>query len=257
MEQERCARRALMAIAAGLASIAVLGVSALYAGLARFNYPGLSRFPVQGIDVSHHQGQIDWPRLASPRVRFAYIKASEGATFRDPRFADNWRGAVAAGVVPGGYHFFTLCRSGVDQAAQFIDVVLPMRGRMLPPAVDLEFGGNCGRRPSPDALRAEVLAFEVMVEAALGCAPVFYVTPEFHAAYVADHFEQPALWRRSLFRMPEAPGRDWMFWQFANRGRLRGIDGVVDLNVFHGDMAQFEQVLCGGRKDELRAQGSF
>lgn len=247
MEQERCARRALVTIAFSLVLIAALGVFAMYLGLARLNHPRLSEFPVQGIDVSHHQGEIDWARLAGPRVRFAYIKASEGATFRDPRFAANWRGAASAGVVPGAYHFFTLCRSGVEQAEHFIGVVSPMHGRMLPPAVDLEFGGNCRRRPAPEKLRAEVMAFGVMVEAVLGCAPVFYVTPEFHAAYVENHFDEPALWRRSIFRMPEGPGRDWLFWQFANRGRLGGIDGVVDLNVFHGDGTQFDELLCGRR----------
>ena len=103
-------------------------------------------------------------------------------------------------------------------------------------------------------LRAELQAFGVIVEAVLGCAPVFYVTPEFHAAYVADHFDAPALWRRSIFREPEGAGRDWLFWQFANRGRMRGIEGVVDLNVFHGDAAQFEQVLCGAHGSAPRAQ---
>jgi len=99
MQQERCARRALVAIALGLVLVTALGVFAIYLGLARLNHPRLSEFPVQGIDVSHHQGEIDWARLAGPRVRFAYIKASEGATFRDPRFVANWRGAAT--LLPG------------------------------------------------------------------------------------------------------------------------------------------------------------
>jgi len=83
MEQERLARRAAVAIGTLLALIAGIGVGALYLGLTRFNHPALSHFPVQGIDVSHHQGEIDWTRLAErPRVRFAYIKndASHGST---------------------------------------------------------------------------------------------------------------------------------------------------------------------------------
>ena len=95
-------------------------------------HPSDRDFPSQGIDVSHHQGPIEWPLLPRQGVDFAYIKATEGGDFRDSAFAANWAGARAAGIARGAYHFFTLCRSGADQAANFIAAVPadPVRTRI-------------------------------------------------------------------------------------------------------------------------------
>ena len=83
------------------------------AGLALWLYalhwhPSDAAWPGQGIDVSHHQGPIDWTALPVQGVDFAYIKATEGGDHRDTRFAENWRASRAAGVRRGAYHFFTL-----------------------------------------------------------------------------------------------------------------------------------------------------
>ena len=68
--------------------------------VVRLNNPPADRFPVQGIDVSHHQGVVDWERVASNRaIRFVYIKASEGGDFRDASVTENWDGARRAGLV--------------------------------------------------------------------------------------------------------------------------------------------------------------
>jgi lysozyme len=94
---------------------------------------------VQGIDVSHHQGPINWDEVAGDDVRFAWIKATEGGDWEDPRFDENWAGAGAAGVPRGAYHFFTLCRPAAEQAAWFLSVA---PAGELPTAVDLEYGGE-------------------------------------------------------------------------------------------------------------------
>src|SRR5262245_5178777 len=62
---------------------------------------------VVGVDLSHHQGRIDWGKVRASKAAFAFIKATEGATFTDPAFATNWSGARDAGVLRGAYHFFT------------------------------------------------------------------------------------------------------------------------------------------------------
>ena len=93
--------------------------------------------------------------VAADGVDFAYIKATEGGDFHDTRFAKNWTGAGAAGTVRGAYHFFTLCRSGTVQAANFIAIVPPAPG-MLPPVVDLECVGNCSARPAKAELMTEL-----------------------------------------------------------------------------------------------------
>src|SRR5690349_2704594 len=73
----------------------------------RFYEPDRTLYPVRGIDVSHHQNEIDWRKVAHDDVSFAFIKATEGGDHRDTRFATNWKEAQAAGLKVGAYHFFT------------------------------------------------------------------------------------------------------------------------------------------------------
>lgn len=198
--------------------------------------PDRALHPLRGLDVSHHQGAVDWRSVAGDDVAFVYLKASEGGDHRDRRYADNERGARSAGIAVGAYHFFTFCRSGAEQAANFL-AAAPARADALPPAVDLEFGGNCGRRPGAAAMRAELDAFLAPVEAAYAKPALLYVTPEFFEAYRAALPARP-LWRRSILRAPDASAA-WTLWQYHNRARVAGIDGPVDLNVYVGDAAAF------------------
>jgi len=105
--------------------------------------------------VSNHQAQIDWQTVAGDKIDFAYIKATEGGDFVDDWFESNWAGAQAAGLEVGAYHFFTLCRAGAEQAANFLDVV-PVADDQLPAALDLEMPGNCAQRPPVEWVRQEV-----------------------------------------------------------------------------------------------------
>ena len=76
--------------------------------------------PVQGIDVSYFQGDIDWQKVGDAGVHFAYIKATEGGDRLDPKFIDNWRAAKQAGVARGAYHFMYWCRRANEQASWFM-----------------------------------------------------------------------------------------------------------------------------------------
>lgn len=188
-----------------------------------------------GIDVSHHQGAIDWTRVRDADVAFAIIKATEGVTFTDPAFAENWRSAGRAGLLRGAYHFFTFCTPGRDQAAHFTEIV-PVETGMLPPVVDLEMGGNCAARPTPDRLKAELDDFLAAIEPRYGQQAILYVTEELHAVYGAVTAGR-RLFVREIFTEPRWPeGRPWLLWQFHNGGRIDGIAGPVDLDAFQGSM---------------------
>ncbi|MGH8051142.1 MAG: glycoside hydrolase family 25 protein [Arenimonas sp.] len=220
----------------------------LKTGAVRLNYPDKKEFPVRGIDVSHHQGLIDWKKIAQQDVRFAYIKATEGEDFLDEDFKHNWASAKDVGILPGAYHYFTLCKTGYEQANNFLSRIGTPSSKSLPPAVDLEFGGNCKARPSPEELRKELKVFIDLVEQAWGCRVVLYSTPDFYPVYLQNYFLQNPLWIRDLYGQPDTGRyREWQFWQYANRGKLDGIKGFVDLNVSSGDQKQFNQLLnCSG-----------
>jgi lysozyme len=206
--------------------------------------PDRGRYPVRGIDVSHHQGPIDWRRVAADDIAFAVIKATEGGDHVDDAFAANLRQARAAGLAVGAYHFFTFCRPGADQARNFISVV-PRDQPLLPPVVDIEFGGNCPQRPSPEQLDAELQAFLGPVEAAFGKPAIVYVTDEAAGAYAGQIVGRPR-WLRSLALRPRQD--DWIYWQYHNRGRVDGISGDVDLNVLQGGHETLDTLFAAPRE---------
>ncbi len=186
---------------------------------------------VLGIDVSHYQGSIDWPAVASHGVSFAYIKATEGVQGRDARFARNWQDARRTGIRVGAYHYFIFCRSGRAQAQNFLTVA-PRSAGTLPPAVDLEAWSSCHGRPTGPEMRRELDAYLAVVERRERRRAVLYVTPGFYAAYRAYLPSRP-MWRRSILERPPA-NESWAFWQYRSRGRVAGIQTFVDLNVGAG-----------------------
>lgn len=232
--------------AAGL----VLGLAVLVLSVERgwvaLQDPSVDRFPIRGLDVSRHQGPIDWERVArDPQLRFVWIKATEGGDWTDPRFDENWDGARAAGLVVGAYHYFTLCTPGSAQAAQFLRTV-PATSDGLPPAIDLEHEGNCGGRPSTADLLAEVAVFLDAVEGGLGKRPAIYTTRAFHRDHLRGALLDHPLWLRDVVIEPgQVDGRPWTVWQHWSRARVPGIDGFVDRNVFRGDEADFAAFVGG------------
>jgi lysozyme len=223
----------------GLIAIIVVVLAALGLLLAPKWTPSRRSYPSQGIDVSAHQGSIDWPKLKSQGVDFAYIKATEGGDFQDRAFVRNWVEADRAGIQTGAYHFFTLCRSGAEQAKNFIAAV-PPDPTALPPAVDLEFLGNChsANRMTPVQLRRELQAFLDFVERRTGKPAILYLTKEFDDTYrVSANFDRP-LWLRRIILEPHFGARPWTLWQASNFRRLDGINGRVDWNVARLTWAQ-------------------
>jgi len=222
----------------------VIGFALIVFGLCFFglwipNEPSRSKYPVLGIDVSHHQGEIDWVRVKSGGVQFAYIKATEGTDFKDPKFAQNWSAAGAAGIKRGAYHFFRLETSGGAQAADFMAAV-PNDPNALPPAIDLEFSGyNKSRRPSPEDFQRELSAFWDAIETRYKKLPVIYTMADFQKAYLTQ-MPIERLWIREVITKP---GQAWTFWQFSPRGRVSGVPTFVDLNAFSGPLSDFQRLL--------------
>lgn len=183
----------------------------------------------RGIDVSAHQGTIDWPTVKASGIEFAYIKSSEGGDWVDDHFQRNWEGAEAAGIRRGAYHFFTLRRPGADQAANFLKVA-PPDAHSLPPVVDLEFGGNTSVRPPRETIVRELGTFIERVETAHKRPLILYLLPEFEETYSVYREFPRRIWMRSLMMRPPAD-LHWTLWQYTPMGRVPGIQGDVDLNI--------------------------
>jgi lysozyme len=194
--------------------------------------PGLEAGERYGIDVSSHQGEVDWERVAGDDIDFAYIKATEGGDFVDERFRRNWDGAAVAGLDRGAYHFFTLCRGGAEQAENFLRTV-PSDADALPPVVDLELAGNCSERPERTWVERELGVFLEQVESATGQTVVLYVGADFQDRYhIRDDLDRP-IWHRRVLVRPDIEG--WWIWQAHERATVDGINGDVDLDIMRGD----------------------
>lgn len=234
--------RRFLTAAACLTGIVIGGLALCFFGIWIPNAPSRSQYPVRGIDVSHHQGPIDWSAVKSSGIQFAYIKATEGANFTDATFADNWKNSNAAGIVHGAYHFFTLGRSGEVQAANFI-ATAPADADALPPAIDLEFSGyNKDRRPSPEEFQRELAIFWDAVVAHYRKLPVVYTASDFQKQYLR-FMPIERLWIREVVLKPES---GWTFWQFSARGRVRDVPTFVDLNVFHSPPPELAKLTAPG-----------
>ncbi|MEY2421771.1 MAG: lysozyme [Acidimicrobiaceae bacterium] len=223
---KRKRRRWWISVLAAIALVAIVAAVTWFVALPRYR-PSLHNGERLGVDVSVHQGHIDWNRVAGDGITFAYIKATEGGDFVDQRFAENWSGAQAAGIDRGAYHFFTFCRPGIEQADNFLRTV-PKDASALLPAVDLEINGNCQSRPDRETVYRELNAFLNRVEASTGKATILYVGDDFQSRYpVRDNYRRP-LWLLNFLRRPS---ENWTIWQVDGWARVDGISGSVDLDV--------------------------
>ena len=215
-----------------------------YVGVLQFNYPDRKEFAIRGLDVSHHQGKIDWKTVSKEGLSFVFIKATQGKGFKDPRFRQNWRGARKAGLVRGAYHYFSFCVPGRVQARNFNRTV-PREAGTLPPVVDFEIA--FGEKPECEPKLEEVEAFLERVHAWYGNKPIIYTEYRGYE-YLRGRVDNYHLWFRDVLFRPKLPDdRSWLFWQYHDRGRLDGIEGDVDLNVFNGSRRDFEGLLTRKR----------
>ncbi|WP_422048859.1 glycoside hydrolase family 25 protein [Shimia sp.] len=195
------------------------------------------RHPVHGIDVSRWQQTVDWHAARRAGVSFAFIKATEGGDLADPMFDAHRRGAQAAGVPWGAYHYYYFCRSAESQARWFIRNV--PRGAPLPHVLDMEWtphSRTCRLRPDGRTVRREARKFLAMLEAHYGRRPIVYTTVDFYRDTGIGGLDGTEFWLRSVADHPQKtyPGARWVFWQYSGTGLVPGIAGEVDLNVFRG-----------------------
>ena len=205
-----------------------------------FRYPTHSAYSVRGLDISHHQGKIEWELIPHDFVDFVYIKATEGGDFSDREFSRNWVSAQKVGIKRGAYHFFTFCTPGELQAQHFIATVGDSFGE-IPPAIDIEYGGNCKKRLSDTELTQELAAFNAELKKAWGVEPLYYVTRDIYNDF-PQAFKGKRIWGRAIMTPPwREYGAFWDVWQFSSFGHVPGIKGPVDQNVFRGSLQEFKQ----------------
>ncbi len=215
-----------------ISMIAALALASCRGGGVRLD---ASAYPVRGIDVSAHNGDIDFAAVAADSIRFAYIKATEGADFRDPLFARNYREASRSGIRVGAYHFFRFDIPGHLQAYNFMNSI---EGKKLdmPAAIDVEDWNNAGDIPPADVV--DQLASMIGVMQSAGRNVIIYTNKKGYDSYISGHLDSMQVWICALDDQP-ADTINWRLWQYSHTGRVHGISGPVDLDTFRGSQTDF------------------
>ena len=198
-----------------------------------------------GIDVSHHQGAVDWRTVASQPVHFVYVKASEGVDYVDPRFYANWRAARAVGLPVGAYHLYRPEDPADEQVANFVGALEAVRFGPgdLPPVLDIERVSSSDR-VTPATLHDRAAAMLAEIHRQTGSRPMVYTNPSFWREYLTEAHDltRYPLWvaeYRDDADVPDDPPgwSTWTFWQFSQEGRIEGVAKPVDRSRFNGDGA--------------------
>jgi lysozyme len=187
---------------------------------------------VTGIDVSRYQAQINWTKVADTGLDFAFVKATEGGDHQDELFSTNWNALELSGIRRGAYHFYRPAVNPKLQAENFFTTVGHLTAGDLPPVLDVE---TRGKTPSSEFVD-DIKTWLLLAEARYGAKPILYTGQNFYNRFLAGHFPDYPVWiARYKKETPSlADGRAFQFWQFSDKGKLPGIDGHVDVNVFTG-----------------------
>ena len=236
--------------AAAAAAVLLSGafLAALWTKVLKINHPA----GLKGADISAYQGKTDWTVL-SKEMDFVFIKATEGSSWTDEMFAENFKGARENGVPAGAYHFFSFDSSGKTQAENFINALdsTGLTDGMLPPVIDIEPYGEYLETAKPaDKVIPEIETMIDMIYRRYGVKPIIYCTGKSYRLYRAG-FEDCMLWERNVYFKPSHD--DWTFWQFTDTEQLEGYHGdekYIDMNVFKGSVEELE-AMCIEDKPQM------
>lgn len=184
-----------------------------------------------GIDVSHHNGKINWSEVKRNfKLQFVYVKATEGATYVDASYARNIAGARKAGFLVGSYHYFRMTSSAHDQFKNFVKTIGDNKQDLLP-MVDVETTDRHSRKETQDSLNV----FIRLVKAHFGRAPMIYATNRSYNEICAPDYNNYHLYiGRYGKNPPRIVGKgQYSIWQYSEKGRLKGIPKPVDLAKFN------------------------
>lgn len=200
--------------------------------IPQYSIPVAAHHPtgLTGIDVSHYQGNIEWSDVAGDaNVRFAYVKATEASTLRDSHLERNLRGARAAGIPVGVYHFFSPTAPVNEQLRNFLGSVRPQDTDLIP-IIDVE---KRGRAPLA-TFNSRLRTFLQQVEEAYGVKPVIYTGMNFYNRYLVGQFTQYkfmiASYSEDIPQLLDEPRM--VLWQFTAEGSVAGVRTHVDRSRF-------------------------
>jgi lysozyme len=195
-----------------------------------------------GIDVSQYQGTIDWENLEAIEeqfeIKFVVVRATAGSKKVDRNFKKNWRNLSSTVYIQGAYHYYRPDENSTDQANNFIKNVKLRKGH-LPPILDIE---KMPKGQSMDKLKEGLLNWLTLVEKQYGVKPIIYTGEKYFEDFLQDDFPNYKFWIANYNPWKEKIEDDYLMWQFTEKAKLHGINELVDVNVFNGNVENLKKV---------------
>lgn len=174
--------------------------------------PLRAAYPMQGVEVSAEDGEIDWTAAKAIGADFAYLDASASAFARDPAFVKNMEDARAAKLQVGAVHRYDPCQPADKQAANFV-IVVPREKVLLPPAVELDrLADDCPIKVSDALVLSELTTFLNQIETHTGKPALLKLSRSFEARYHVARGIDRNLWLLGDRFQPDYAGRPWTLW---------------------------------------------
>lgn len=211
-------------------------------------------YEIHGIDISHYQGKIDWEQLKNAMikgcpVRFVIIKSTEGSSRLDENFRENFNQARDFVFIRGVYHFWSNKSTAREQAYYFLDQVHLTDGD-LPPVLDIE---HKPADKSVEDFQRDVLTWLHIVEDKYHVKPIIYTYYKFKEQYLsAPVFDDYPYWIAHYYVDKVQYKGKWKFWQHTDVGKLPGIKGYVDFNIYNGSYYELKQLCIGSNNNEKK-----
>ncbi|OEU85589.1 lysozyme [Streptomyces abyssalis] len=206
---------------------------------------------VHGVDVSSHQGNVPWSTLWNSGVKWAYVKATEGTSYTNPYFTQQYNGSYNIGMIRGAYHFALPDNSsGAAQANYFADHGggWSKDGKTLPGVLDIEYnpyGSTCYGK-SQSAMVSWIRDFTSTYKARTGRDAVIYTTTDWWTQCTGNNGgfgSTNPLWIARYASSPGTLPNGWgfhTFWQYTSTGPTVG-----DHNLFNGSMDRLKALANG------------
>ncbi|MCG2611236.1 glycoside hydrolase family 25 protein [Flavobacterium sp. SM15] len=198
---------------------------------------------VVGFDVSEYQSKIAWGKIDKVEddfpLEFVFVRATAGNDRPDRRFKENWKAAKEHYFIRGAYHYYRPNENSIEQAENFIKVVKLKKGD-FPPVLDIE---KLPKNQSIDSLKIGLRRWLKHVERHYKVKPIIYTGESYYTDFLKDEFKGYTFWIANYNFFVETIKDDWKFWQFTEKAKIQGIEGLVDVNIFNGSKEELKRML--------------
>lgn len=195
-----------------------------------------------GIDISQYQGTIDWDNLEAIEeqfeLKFVIARATIGSKKADSKFKKNWSNLTESMYIQGAYHYYRPDENSTEQANNFIKNVKLRKGH-LPPVLDIE---KMPKGQSMEKLKVGLQNWLTIVEKHYGIKPIIYTGEKYYEDFLREDFPKYHFWIANYNPWKEKIHDDYLMWQFTEKAQLHGINELVDVNVFNGNVDDLKKV---------------